>query len=310
MADLAGIIASLEPRLGPLAEAPVPLEGGITNRNYRVRLGDSDYVVRLPGKDTALLGISRAAERLASETASSLGIAPAVVAADDRCLVTRYVSSRPLDLPALRRAPESAAAALRAFHDSGVELPVRFWVPELLDSYAATVTERGARLPDSYATTQTLARRIAEALPLSSPVPCHDDLLPGNLICVDRQARGQHHRARSAPSALMLLDWEYAGMGHRFFDLGNLAVNNEFDEQAEARLLRAYFGAEPGPGRRAALQLMRIMSDAREAAWGVIQAAISELDFDFSAYAARHFTRLIDAARDPRFEEWLDAASA
>ena len=28
----------------------------------------------------------------------------------------------------------------------------------------------------------------------------------------------------------MLVDWEYAGMGHRLFDLGNLAVNNEFDD--------------------------------------------------------------------------------
>ena len=32
-------------------------------------------------------------------------------------------------------------------------------------------------------------------------------------------------------------------MGHRLFDLGNLAVNNGFDERAEERLLSAYFGA-------------------------------------------------------------------
>jgi hypothetical protein len=37
---------------------------------------------------------------------------------------------------------------------------------------------------------------------------------------------------------------------------------------------------------------------------------ISELDFDFRAYARRHFTRLADAARDPHFEEWLGAAAA
>ena len=54
---------------------------------------------------------------------------------------------------------------------------------------------------------------------------------------------------------------------------------------------------------------MRIMSDAREAAWGVVQSVISELDFDFRAYAEQHFDRLAEAAGDPRFEQWIDAAS-
>ncbi len=107
----------------------------------------------------------------------------------------------------------------------------------------------------------------------------------------------------------MLVDWEYAGMGHRMFDLGNLSVNNEFDEQADERLLRGYFGREPTAGQRAALRLMRIMSDAREAAWGVVQGVISELDFDFAEYADKHFTRLADAAGDPRLEQWLAVAA-
>ena len=37
---------------------------------------------------------------------------------------------------------------------------------------------------------------------------------------------------------------------------------------------------------------MRIMSDFREAMWGVVQAAISELDFDFAGYADEHFERV------------------
>ena len=76
MADLKGILDRLEPLLGPAAGEPTPLDGGITNRNYRVTFGGADYVVRLPGKDTDLLGISREAERLANEAAAALGIAP------------------------------------------------------------------------------------------------------------------------------------------------------------------------------------------------------------------------------------------
>src|SRR5438309_526872 len=141
MADLINVIDRLSRRLGTVGGDPVPLDGGITNRNFRVRFGGRDCVLRLPGRDTELLGIDRAA-----------------------------------------------------------------------------------------------------------------DADPGHAV---------------------LVDWEYAGMGHRYFDLGNLAVNNDFDEPAQERLLRAYLGQPPRPGQSAALHLMMLVSDAREAAWGVVQGSIS-----------------------------------
>jgi len=47
--------------------------------------------------------------------------------------------------------------------------------------------------------------------------------------------------------------------------------------------------------------LMRFMSDFREAMWGIVQLAISELDFDFGAYVEEHFERLARTAAEPRF---------
>ncbi len=79
----------------------------------------------------------------------------------------------------------------------------------------------------------------------------------------------------------MIVDWEYAGMGDPFFDLGNFAVNNELDDADADRLLEAYFGEPATPRRQAALNLFRFMSDFREAMWGVVQTSVSELDFDF-----------------------------
>ena len=277
-------------------DSPVPLDGGITNHNYRVRFPTGEYVVRLPGKDTGLLGIDRRAERLAAEQASALGIGPELVYADDDCAVTVYEAAQPFEPGELGRDPAPAARALRRFHDSGLELPTRFWVPALLAEYESLVRERGGRVPASFTRARETVARIAEALPLDAPVPCHDDLLPGNLLV--------------GPDRILLVDWEYAGMGHRFFDLGNLAVNNEFDQDAEQRLLEAYCEEPPGGGRSAALKLMRVVSDAREGAWGVVQGLISELDFDFAGYAAEHFERMERAAADPRFEEWLNAAAA
>jgi hypothetical protein len=47
------------------------------------------------------------------------------------------------------------------------------------------------------------------------------------------------------------------------------------------------------------------MSDFREAMWGVLQSGISELDFDFHGYAARHFARMEGTAADPEFQRSL-----
>jgi thiamine kinase-like enzyme len=298
MADLIDIVDRLARRLGPVAADPVPLDGGITNRNYRVTFGGRDCVLRLPGRDTDLLGIDRAAERVATERAAALSIAPPLIAADDECMVTEWLPGAPINGDRLRADPSSAARALRAFHQSGLQLPVRFWIPDLLTDYARIIARRGGELPDEYRRTQELVGAVAAVLPLTDPAPCHNDLLPGNVLAADAD-----------PGHALLVDWEYAGMGHPYFDLANLAVNNELDEAAQDRLLQAYLGAAPSPGQRAALRLMMLVSDAREAAWGVVQGSISELDFDFADYAHQHFSRLDRNASDPRLQEWMRAAT-
>ena len=48
--ELSDILERLEVAVAPLQGEPRELAGGLTNRNYRVTLGGSDYVVRRPGK--------------------------------------------------------------------------------------------------------------------------------------------------------------------------------------------------------------------------------------------------------------------
>jgi thiamine kinase-like enzyme len=294
--ELNDILQRLEPLLGPLHGGPAALDGGITNRNYRVTLGHEDYVIRLPGKDTALLGIDREAEHEANAMAASLGIAPAVAAALEDCLVTRFLACRTIEAHEVASGVEEIALALRRFHDCDLCLSSSFRVADLLEDYAAIVHGRGGTLPAVYGVALDAATRIAAALPLTRPRPCHNDLLAGNLIRMRNDGR------------MMIVDWEYAGMGDPRFDLGNLSVNNEFDEDDDARLLGAYHGETPSDGQLAALKLMRVLSDAREGAWGVVQAHLSTLDFDFTGYAEAHFERLQAAVVERAFGEWIAVA--
>jgi thiamine kinase-like enzyme len=298
MGELEDALPGLERTLGALEGEPQPLAGGITNRNYRARFGGEEYVLRRHGSGTELLGIDRRAELLANQAAARLEIAPDVSATFEGGLVTRFVVCVPLEAGELVERVGEVAAALRRFHEGAPPLPVRFWVPDLLSAYGELVRERGGSLPDGYGRASEAAARIAAAIPRRELVPTHNDLLPGNIIRADHDGR------------IMIVDWEYAGMGDPWFDLGNLSVNNGFDERADERLLEAYLGRAASDAERATLALMRVMSDAREAAWGMAQTVLSSLDFDFEGYAGRHFERLREAVEGAEFEEWLDAASA
>jgi thiamine kinase-like enzyme len=276
----------LAERIWPGQHATIePLGGGITNRNFRVQVDGQQLVLRVGGKDTELLGIDRAAEHVASLVAAELGLGPEVVAfvEPEGFLVTRYVDGEvgKVDVGWV-------GEALRRLHD-GPALPGRFDSFRVVEEYRATADKHGITVPLVYGRLKEIADHIERQRFGAQIRPCHNDLLNANFI-------GDGTRT-------WLVDWEYAGMGDAFFDLGNFAVNHELDESGESELLAAY-----GSNDSRALVLMRFMSDFREAMWGVVQLAISELDFDFEAYAAEHFERLARTSVEPRFLDALHTA--
>jgi thiamine kinase-like enzyme len=279
------------------------LEGGLTNRNVLVEVAGERYVVRVAGADTHLLGIDRNVERIANERAAALGFAAAVTAFIDPecCLVTRFVDGETLTAAEVAepRWLGRIGAALRAFHESG-PLPGVFDCFRVPQQHREAAQARGVPIPPEYELAASRASEIEAAFDASPEPrrPCHNDLLAANFIA-SPDRRGDR---------LVILDWEYAGMNDRYFDLGNLATNNSLDEQAEITLLESYFGSVT-PRHRARLELMKIMSDFREAMWAVVQQGISTLDFDYVDYAGSHFERLLANASAPGYGRLLaDAA--
>ena len=271
------------------------LGGGITNHNLKVEVDGERFVLRVAGKDTNLLGIDRSVELAATRAAAELGIGPEVVAfvEPEGWLVTRFVEGA---IPALEqmRGPETlarVASALRAFHD-GPPIPGTFDSFRVVEVYRQTASERGGSVHEVYEWAHEIATRIEKRRSADAAVPCHNDLLNANFL-----DDGEH---------LRIVDWEYAGMGDRFFDLANFSINHELDAAQSETLVAAYF-EEVRSADIEALELMRFMSDFREAMWGVVQSAVSELDFDFAAYASEHFERLEQTAASPAFAAALVA---
>jgi thiamine kinase-like enzyme len=179
---------------------------------------------------------------------------------------------------------------------AGPKLPISFDAFRTVEEYRRVAEERGVAIPAAFEPAHAHAARIEAAFAVA-PLParpCHNDLLADNFL------RGT--------DGFWLVDYEYSGMGDPFFDLGNLSINNGLSEGSQESLLHLTFG-EVTDAHRARLRLMRIMSDFREAMWGVIQQALSTLDIDYVAYADKHFDRLSRSMADRRFERWLDQAT-
>ena len=197
------------------------LSGGITNRNFRVDAAGTDerWVIRLAGNDTHLLGISREVEHAATVAAAGVGVGPEVTAfiRPEGYLVTRFIVGSPVSRtrPSTGRR-RSGASPIR----SGASTTAR---PSRGCSSRSGSPRRIGRspwpaaspIPPEYDLAAAVGRRIEGAL-LADPLelrPCHNDLLNANFI--DDGAR------------IRIIDWEYAGMGDPFFDLGNFSINHE-----------------------------------------------------------------------------------
>jgi thiamine kinase-like enzyme len=290
----------------------VPLGGGITNRNYTVVIEGRVCVVREPGERTEVLGIDRAHEAQAAQRAAQLLIGPPVVGLLNGygTLITELVPGRHLEGDQFVERLDEVVFLLKLFHASG-SLGGSFPIHRVVEWHARDARRHGVRPPADYSELLTISTAIEAAFASfgDMPVPCHNDLLPANVLFRDQTA--------------ILLDFEYAGMNSRYFDLGNLAVNCELSITAEHRLLELYFndhgedddGEDEAATQQAAtahfarLQLMKVMSEFREAMWAVVQQAISTLGTDFVSYAHERFESALSLARSPDFPMWIEVAA-
>jgi thiamine kinase-like enzyme len=298
--QLSEVVARLSALLGPRSGDVVNLDRGVTKRSCKVTFGGTDYVVALSGPSEEL-GIDRESERIANKNAGDLGIAPPVATMlhAPHCLVTLFVPGSAVTAEELHGDLLPAVArVLRTLHQSGISLPSAFDPYDVVRGYGDLTRDSDLDVR-GYKDCLKLVRGAEKALrkhPEHAPVACHNDLLTDNFI--------------RDGDRLLLADWEYAGMGDPFFDLGNFSANNGLGVSDDERLLDAYFGEPPDARRRAALKLMRIISVFREVMWARVQREISTLDLDFDEYAERHMRRLDEVLEGEDLRAVLKAASA
>jgi thiamine kinase-like enzyme len=268
----------------------------MTNANFLADFGDEQVVVRIPGKNTGQLGIDRGFEAQANRLAAAIGVAPEVLdeSQSQGYMVTRFLVGRPVLAEELASEPMlgEVAKTLRRVHDAGT-IDWQFNPFNVVRDYHRLALADGVVEPFDFALAHSVVDRIESIRGFRPIAFCHNDLLNENFLFDDR---------------LRILDWEYAGMGDPFFDLANFSINHALSALDDEKLLTHYFG-ELDPRQLAVLQLMKLVSELREAMWGVVQLTLSSLDIDFAAYSKAKSDRFMLLLEEMDLEALLDSVS-
>ncbi len=258
------------------------ITGGITNRNYLVRDGALKRVVRL-GDDIPVHHISRSNELAASKAAHAAGLSPAVIHHAPGVLVLDYIQSRALTPEDLRDPGtlERVIPLVRAcHHDIAREFrgtATIFWVFHVVRDYIATLDAAGSSYSPLFSNLLIKAERLEQAAGPFEIAFGHNDMLAANFLDDGKR--------------LWLIDWDYAGFNTPLFDLGGLASNNEFSEDAERAMLEAYYQKPLTPDLWRRYQAMKCASLLREMLWSMVSEIHSTIDFDYAAYTAENRAR-------------------
>jgi len=277
-----------------------PIAAGLTNKNYRVDVGDRTYFLRMPGASTELLAIDRANELENTQAAAEAGVGPKVVHHDPNtgALLLEWIDGRTMSNDAFQAAgmPARIAESLRKLH-TGPRFRDDFDMFRLTEYYLSVVDGRAIRSPNGYRDELPKVKLIEAALtarPLPT-VPCHNDLLAENYLDDGRK--------------LWIVDYEYSGNNDPTFELGNTAQELGFDAARQEELCAAYFG-EATPALVARMRLQMIMSDVGWTLWAAIQAAISSIDYDFWGWAEERWGRASTAFQRDDLDDLLAEAVA
>ncbi|MDG3005027.1 choline/ethanolamine kinase family protein [Paludisphaera mucosa] len=276
--------------------AVTPLVGGLTNRAYRVAVGDEAFVVRIPGVGTEWLAIDRGNELHNSRAAAEAGVGPRVVHhfRDVDVLVLEFIPAETMTLASMRRPgmPVRLAHVLKRLH-AGPRFLHDFDMFALTRRYLRIAQELEIPIPDDYVRYMPEVERIEAAFarrPVAT-VPCHNDLLAGNILDDGRRLR--------------LIDFEYSGNNDPAFELGNACQELEYDEPRVEETCAAYFG-EAYPDKLARMKLNILMSNVGWTLWAAIQWKVSTIDFDFWSWVDQRWGRARAALESPEYRQWLD----
>ena len=212
----------------PRAEQITAMPAGLTNTGYLLQLESGCYVLRIASTHTDKLAINRDAEFAVQQSLAQLGLTPQVryKAPDNRYWIRDYLTGRSLTIADLTLPNlKVMLQTLKTVH----QLPTPKAVPQLsieekAEHYWRMIEQNySANILAFYAPLQ----QKLSGLPAGALSLCHMDPTAANWI-------------QTTNDRLVLLDWEYAAIGHPWWDVAALLQQTEITTTEEKELLQTY----------------------------------------------------------------------
>jgi len=261
--------------------------GGITNNNYKVGISDNFFVLRLPGKNPDL--INRKAEKNNQILAAEVGLTLPFLYFDE--ITGIKISDFENNLVALepdqlisKEYINKALTTLQEVHESEITFEQCF------DHYAFF---HEIHKEEEYKEMAEIGDYLLEKIEEINQklVPCHKDIYGPNFVLLDHQ--------------MYLIDWEYSGMGSKFFDYGDLCLQQNIHEDQRKELF-IELELEEGGEDQVLWNLYRYLSSLTWGLWATRKGVLDqETDKDYLNLGKNKIKSVFEAVNTENFEKHL-----
>lgn len=212
----------------------VVLKKGMTNRSFLFSCQGEKYIMRIPGEGTNHL-IDRQKEEQVYRTILGKGLCDDVIYinASNGYKITKFIENARVCDPFAKEDVIACMKKLRSFHEQKLTVEHEFDLFAQIQFYESLWQGRKSAYKDYKRTKEnvwSLKSYIEDHV--EEKVLTHIDAVPDNFLFVDQGHQNE---------AVLLIDWEYAGMQDPHVDLAMFCIYSLYDKAHVEQLLQAYF---------------------------------------------------------------------
>ena len=257
--------------------------GGMTNKNYRICVKDTRYILRVAGTGTDRM-INRNTEMFNSAIASEKGFNVEVpyFNLETGVKISKFIeNAETLTHRSIKKEEnlKQVTKILRDLHEcKDFHMDNEFNMFRELEKYEEILKKDNGDFFEDYDEVRTKVMALEDELKRCGAVsvPSHNDLVSENFV-------------KDTEGRIYLIDWEYSGTNDDMWDLAALSLENEFSEDDIELMFRLYFnGKEADENTRRRLLIHQICQDTLWAVWTLIKEAEGD---DFGTYGIDRYNR-------------------
>lgn len=255
--------------------------GGMTNKNFKIKVKGKFYVLRVPGNGTSEM-ISREDEIKNAVYANKIGVDSELIYFNEETGIK--ISEFILNAETL--SPEAAKKQhnmkmvcniLRTLHNSKEKMNNNFDIYKKIEKYENLSKEADGLFYEDYYHVKDKIYYLKNIMNELDVIytPCHNDTIAENFI-------------KSSEDKMYLIDWEYAGMNDPMWDLAAHSLENSFNDNEEELFLNIYFNGKVEEKYKKRILINKIYQDFLWSIWTNIKEAKGD---DFGSYGLDRYNR-------------------